>query len=92
MRHGGTGGRKRVVALYKEEYIIAVVGSYGHTSYCNNCVNELGFVTENENGQQMMHGPYGSKRGNLLVFVGQFAGFFGRSGRYLDALGCFYDD
>ena len=90
-RHGGTGGTKHVVALGENDYIIAVVGSYGRTIWCKNCISELGFVTMNEkSGMQNMHGPYGLKRGRLLVFVGEIAGFFGRAGQYLDAIGCYY--
>ena len=91
-KHGGTGGKKRLILFGENEYIIAIVGSYGRTIWCRNCINELGFITENKDGMQIMHGPYGYKRGHLLMFVGQVGGFFGRCGQYLDAIGCFYKD
>lgn len=90
MKHGGSGGTKKAIIFYRRESIIAVVGSYGRSYWCNNCINELGFITENENGLQEIHGPFGSKKGSLLLCVGKVAGFFGRSGKYLDAIGCYY--
>lgn len=92
IKHGGTGGSKHMILLQENQYIIAIVGSYGQTYWCNNCINELGFITVDENGMQMMHGPYGLRRGQLLIFVGEVGGFFGRSGQYLDSIGCFYED
>ncbi len=79
-----------MIAFYDEEYIIAIVGSYGYTSRCNNCVNELGFLTENKYGLINMHGPYGRRSGSILLLAGEIGGFFGRSGSYLDAIGCYY--
>ena len=91
-KHGGTGGKRRTIYFdqNQEEYLVAVVGSYGRTFWCRSCINELGFITENKNGAQVMHGPYGLKKGHLLMFVGQIGGFFGRSGQYLDAIGAYY--
>ena len=81
-----------MLLLSNKEIIVAAVGSYGQSSWCGNCINELGFITENDYGQQQMHGPFGSRSGRLLIFIGQVAGFFGRSGTYLDAIGFHYDD
>lgn len=73
------------------EYIIAVVGFHGRSKWCDDCINQLGFITENEYGNQNKRGPYGEKKGNLLLYTGQVGGFYGRSGRYLDAIGFSYD-
>ena len=89
-QHGGNGGSKNMVMFYEEEYIIAMVGSYGSSSRCSNCINELGFLTENKYGLVSIHGPYGKKNGNILILAGEIGGFFGRSGNYLDAIGCYY--
>lgn len=90
MKHGGSGGTRNLAIFYEKEYIVAVVGSYGSSSRCGNCINELGFVTENKYGMMSIHGPYGQKNGDILLFAGEIGGFFGRSGKYLDAIGCYY--
>ena len=90
LQHGGNGGSKHVAIFYENEYIIAVIGSHGSSSRCSNCINELGFLTENKYGLMSMHGPYGQRSQNILMLVGEIGGFFGRSGQYLDAIGCYY--
>lgn len=85
--HGGSGGKLHTIHLEPYEYIVAVVGFYGESKWCDNCINQLGFITENENGNQLKHGPYGKKRGNLLLYTGEIGGLYGRSGKYLDAIG-----
>jgi len=89
-QHGGNRGSKNMVIFNEEEYIIAVVGSYGYSSRCGNCINELGFLTKNNNGLVSIHGPYGKKSGRILMLAGEIGGFFERSGTYLDAIGCYY--
>lgn len=76
--------------FFEKEVIVAIVGSYGWSSRCGNCINELGFVTENKYGMLSIHGPYGRRNGNILLLAGEIGGFYGRSGEYLDAIGCYY--
>ena len=92
MAHGGSGGRRNLAIFYEKEYIVAVVGSYGPSSWCGNCINEIGFITENKYGMTSIHGPYGRKSGSIMLFAGEISGFYGRSGHYLDALGCYYSN
>ena len=92
MQHGGSGGTRHVVIFFEKEIIVALVGSYGSSSRCGNCINELGFVTENKNGMLSILGPYGRRRGNILLLAGEVGGFYGRSGEYLDAIGCYYNN
>ena len=92
-KHGGSGGTRNIIYFSQTENIIAVVGSYGSSRWCSNCVMELGFVTvDSSSGEQLLYGPYGCgcSRGEMLIFVGNVVGFFGRSGNYLDAIGCYY--
>ena len=90
-QHGGSGGKLHTIHFDQYEYIVAVVGFYGRSRWCDSCINQLGFITKDNNGYQNRYGPYGQKKGSLLLYTGQVGGIFGRSGQYLDAIGFYYN-
>ncbi len=78
-QHGGAGGRQDVITFAADEYIVGVSGRAG--AY----VDQLVIKTN-----KRTYGPYGGNGGkpfDLGPLAAHTTGFFGRSGRYLDALG-----
>ena len=78
--HGGSGGDPAEFSLAANEYIVRVEGR------SDKFVDQLTFITSLGN----RHGPYGRDGGEAFEVSNlQVGGFFGRSGRYLDAIGFF---
>ncbi len=90
-RHGGSGGEEHEITFDQYEYIVGVVGFYGSSRWCNSCINKLGFITEDANGYQRKRGPYGQTKGHLLLYEDEVGGFYGHSGKYLNAIGFLSD-
>ena len=91
-RHGGGGGKQHTIYFGDGEGILAVVGYYGYSKWCGNCVNQLAFLVERQDGTKHVVGPYGSSKGKLMIYPGYdgyVVSFNGRAGRYLDAIGFF---
>jgi hypothetical protein len=78
--HGGTGGTTATITFATGEHIIALVGSSGEY------LDQLTFLTESSDGTRNTYGPYGGGGGALFIVNANVLGFFGRSGRYLDAI------
>lgn len=84
-RHGGNGGRGEVFRLAPGEYIVGISGRSG--TY----VDSLRIRT-NMRTSQLFGGNGGNTEYRIDVPDGnQGAGFMGRSGNYLDAIGLTYD-
>ncbi|KAJ9540064.1 LOW QUALITY PROTEIN: hypothetical protein OSB04_026570 [Centaurea solstitialis] len=93
-RHGGhdgpSGGTISEINFDADEEITEIHGTVGSTNWLwSNCtvISSLVFVTNKKR-----HGPFGKENGTSFSAscdVGSFAGFYGRSGFYLDGLGCF---
>lgn len=80
LRHGGTGGDESSFKLDEGEFIKRVTGRSGKY------VDQLTFHTS----KGKTHGPYGDTGGGSFEIGGlNVGGFFGRSGKYLDAIGFF---
>jgi jacalin-like lectin domain-containing protein len=84
-QHGGDGGAAATITFVSGEHIIALLGSSGEY------VNQLAFLTEAPNGKRNTYGPYpsGASGGNAFIVNSNVLGFFGRSGRYLDAIAAY---
>jgi len=83
-RHGGDGGKLHPIVFRDGEHIIAVSGN------CGDFVNQIGFTTQDGNGETRVYGPYGGGGGGQVFdVVGDVIGFFGRCGRYVDAIAAY---
>ncbi|KAJ1276311.1 hypothetical protein BS78_05G204700 [Paspalum vaginatum] len=85
---GGYGGNNDPVKLDPSEFLTGVSGSIGPFQKLPKVVTSLTFVTNAHS-----YGPYGEGRGTPFHFPiqsnGCIVGFFGRYGRYLDAIGVY---
>lgn len=78
--HGGGGGDQQSFNLAPGEFIVHIDGRSG--TY----IDQLKFSTNLGN----VHGPYGGDGGDPFTLSNlHVGGFFGQSGRYLDAVGFF---
>ncbi|EFJ28272.1 hypothetical protein SELMODRAFT_17953, partial [Selaginella moellendorffii] len=85
-QHGGNGGGKVQVALdFPDEYLFQVSGTFDQT------INSLIFFTRRKsNDERKQYGPFGKMHGNFFRSgPGRIVGFFGRAGKYLDAVGVY---
>jgi hypothetical protein len=84
LRHGGSGGQANTFQLDRDEYIVGLSGRYGET------VDSLRIIT-NKRTSQVFGGSGGDHDFQVIVPNGnQAAGFIGRAGDYLDAIGLVY--
>jgi hypothetical protein len=86
--HGGNGGGPASFQLVPNEKIIGIQGRSG--TY----VDQVSFLTAVVYGggdppYLQTHGPCGGGGGAPFQIWGEIAGFYGRSGSYLDAIGCY---
>jgi hypothetical protein len=80
-RHGGPGGQQNSFHLDADEYIIGLSGQY------NDYIDSLQIHT-NKRTSPLFGGSGGTQEYSIDVDAGnQGAGFVGRSGRYLNAIG-----
>ena len=83
--HGGTGGSPTIVEFEEGEVIVQMKGKTN-----NVLVDQVTFVTKKKDGTTATYGPYGITGETPYEVNGKIAGFFGRSGNLLDALGAYY--
>ncbi|URE35306.1 Mannose glucose-specific lectin [Musa troglodytarum] len=86
LRHGGSGGGLNAIKFFDEEYLNAISGCIGEYDGTP-CISQLTFTTN-----MGTYGPYGDGGGtpfNLPVDEGKIAGFYGRAGTYLIAIGAY---
>ena len=84
--HGGTTGDRSSIQLASNDSIVGVEGATN-----NVLVDQLTFITRNEDGDENRHGPYGKTGDTPFAVEGkEIVGFFGRSGDLLDGLGVYY--
>lgn len=86
--HGGAGGGPNSYQLVPNEKIIGIKGRSG--TY----VDQISFLTAVVYGggdppYLQTHGPCGGGGGTPFEIWGEIAGFYGRSGSFLDAIGCY---
>lgn len=87
--HGGTGGAPASADFLSNEVLIGIQGRSG------DLVDQLGFMTAIYFGggdppSQKTYGPFGGGGGDTgFTIWGQIAAFYGRSGSYVDAIGCY---
>ncbi|KAK0598067.1 hypothetical protein LWI29_031321 [Acer saccharum] len=86
---GGKGGNKRqLISIdWPEEYLTSISGTIGKFYTIESCVESLTFYTN-----WHTHGPFGSSKGthfSLPVENRVIAGFHGRAGLYIDAIGVY---
>ena len=82
-RRGGSGGRERSIYLADDEYIVSVSGVAPTSGRKANRIHRLDIKTSR--GRSF---SFGKGRGESFRFDnGNVVGFFGRSGRELDAIG-----
>ncbi|XP_008804539.1 mannose/glucose-specific lectin-like [Phoenix dactylifera] len=82
--YGGTGGKSTEIDLGTDSYLTAISGHYGNYDDIV-VIKSLTFVST-----KGTYGPFGTKEGTAFsvpVNGGNFVGFFGRAGEWLDALG-----
>lgn len=85
-RHGGTGGRESVFRLAPDEYIVSIGGKYG------NNIDKL-WIKTNKGRTQEWGGNGGNVDFTYVVPDGwMIISFWGRSGKYLDAIGVYYQN
>ncbi|URE35307.1 Mannose glucose-specific lectin [Musa troglodytarum] len=85
-RYGGPGGKHNQIKFFDEEYLNAISGCIGEYDGTP-CISQLTFTTN-----MGTYGPYGDGGGtpfNLPVDEGKIAGFYGRAGTYLIAIGAY---
>jgi hypothetical protein len=85
-RHGGNGGVETRIDFGPDEYILGISGRYDSTGFIHSIA-----ITTN----QQTYGPYGDAQGSgeynfQVPAANEVAGFVGRSGAYVDALGVVY--
>ncbi|CAL9086872.1 unnamed protein product [Musa acuminata var. zebrina] len=88
-RHfGGSGGTPHEIVLQEGEYLVGMAGEFGN--YHGAVVlGKLGFSTNNK-----AYGPFGNTGGtpfSLPIAAGKISGFFGRGGKFLDAIGVYLE-
>ncbi|KAL6851685.1 hypothetical protein ACP4OV_020249 [Aristida adscensionis] len=89
-RHGGAGGNQTIqIKLgFPDERLTAVSGHYAAVAHGGSpVIRSLAFRTNRE-----VYGPFGAAEGTPFSFPvdgGVIAGFWGRSGRQLDAVGVY---
>ncbi|CAL9135658.1 unnamed protein product [Musa textilis] len=86
-RHfGGGGGNPHELVLEEDEYLVGMAGEVA--SYHGVVVvGKLGFITNKK-----AYGPFGNTGGtpfSLPIAAGKISGFFGRGGKFLDAIGVY---
>jgi len=86
---GGHGGDNNSFQLGPLEFLIGVSGTIGTFNSQVKVITSLTFVTNNAHS----YGPFGKGRGTSFHIPmhgnGCIVGFFGRSGRYLNAIGVY---
>ncbi|XP_034606764.1 disease resistance protein Pik-2 isoform X3 [Setaria viridis] len=85
---GGVGGSIRMINLGPSEFVKEVSGTYGRFSHLPNVITSFTLVTN-----LCSYGPFGQPSGTpfhtRVDRTGSIVGFFGRSGKYLDAIGVY---
>ncbi|XP_052139285.1 mannose/glucose-specific lectin-like [Oryza glaberrima] len=84
---GGPGGNPNTIELASSEFLKEVSGTFG-TYYGSNVITSIKFVTNVKT-----YGPFGKQNGTPFNIPVQnnssVVGFFGRGGKYLDAVGVY---
>jgi len=85
LQHGGNGGSAKSIKFQKDEKLIAIDGFVGSQDGAV-VIKGLSFVSN-----QQVHGPFGQSTSAPFSLEApdgsDICGFFGRSGKLLDALG-----
>ncbi|URE30999.1 Mannose glucose-specific lectin [Musa troglodytarum] len=84
--YGGSGGNPHKIVLEEDEYLVGMEGEFA--SYHGVVVvGKLGFTTNKK-----AYGPFGNMGGtpfDIPIAAGKISGFFGRGGKFLDAIGVY---
>nr|4PIT_A Chain A, Ripening-associated protein [Musa acuminata]4PIT_B Chain B, Ripening-associated protein [Musa acuminata]4PIT_C Chain C, Ripening-associated protein [Musa acuminata]4PIT_D Chain D, Ripening-associated protein [Musa acuminata] len=86
--YGGSGGTPHEIVLQEGEYLVGMAGEVAN--YTGAVVlGKLGFSTNKK-----AYGPFGNTGGtpfSLPIAAGKISGFFGRGGKFLDAIGVYLE-
>ncbi|MBM4459956.1 MAG: jacalin-like lectin domain protein [Chloroflexi bacterium] len=87
LKHSGDGGSTDTISFAADEYLTGITGKYGAK------VDSIRFITN-----KTTYGPDGGPGGDVEYHYNagpaapelRIAGFLGRCGRYVDAIGCVF--